>query len=110
MTDAETKLRDALHRRHYYCEDTFYSCPFAPEGCSNDFEDKTKCQCGADEHNAQIDALVAGFAASVRAETLREVRGVVEKMPKGSTLSVRNEVLMEVFSRLDALAHPEGTK
>jgi hypothetical protein len=47
--------------------------------------------------------------AAVRAETLREVRGVVEKMPKGSTLSVRNEVLMEVFSRLDALAHPEGT-
>ncbi len=42
-------------RGHYYCEDTWYSCPKHREGCAND-NAGTECDCGADEANATIDA------------------------------------------------------
>lgn len=30
---------------HYYCEDSWYSCPLATEGCSDESQGK-KCNCG----------------------------------------------------------------
>ena len=45
-------------REHYYCEDSFYSCPKAPEGCANDAEGDD-CVCGAEKHNAAVDALLS---------------------------------------------------
>jgi hypothetical protein len=48
------KLR-AERLRHHYCEDCWYSCPKAEDGCCN--PDKgTECTCGADKTNAVIDA------------------------------------------------------
>ena len=47
------------HRKHYYCEDCWYSCPKAEDGCCNDLIDKNKCNCGADEINVAIDAALA---------------------------------------------------
>ena len=44
---------------HYYCQDSWYSCPLAEDGCSDDQWDKDKCNCGADKHNALIDQMVA---------------------------------------------------
>jgi hypothetical protein len=42
---------------HKECEDGFYSCPLSTEGCLNDYS--KGCTCGADEHNAAIDAMLA---------------------------------------------------
>jgi hypothetical protein len=40
--------------RHFYCEDTYYSCPKHEDGCADDRQ-PYKCNCGADELNAEID-------------------------------------------------------
>ncbi len=47
---------EANKQSHNYCEDTWYSCPKHEEGCANDGWGKD-CNCGADDHNAEIDAL-----------------------------------------------------
>jgi len=52
--------REALQESKYaqrYCEDSWYSCPKAEDGCSNETEG-TDCNCGADVWNAQIDLLL----------------------------------------------------
>ena len=38
--------------------DCWYSCPKSGE-CCDDSRDKTKCDCGADKHNAAIDLALA---------------------------------------------------
>jgi len=51
-------LDKEVRRGHYYCEDNWFSCPKAEDGCS----DETKgdeCRCGADIYNAKIDQLLA---------------------------------------------------
>jgi len=45
---------------HYYCEDTWYSCPKHEEGCANDFGGDD-CNCGADKVNAEIEAAIASL-------------------------------------------------
>ena len=40
-------------RSHYYCEDSWYSCPQAEDGCADDRKG-IECSCGADEHNAEV--------------------------------------------------------
>jgi len=47
-------------RAHYYCEDTWYSCPKHEDGCANDAEGD-ECNCGADKNNAEIDATIAAI-------------------------------------------------
>jgi len=57
------RLREALgklRRKHHMCEDSYYSCPkvgldHEGESCTNEYADY-ECDCGADEHNAIIDA------------------------------------------------------
>lgn len=56
--DAEL-MRNALlkaKRLHHICADPWYSCPKSEEGCAD--ERKTDCNCGADQHNAAIDAAI----------------------------------------------------
>lgn len=50
------KLR-SLYRGHRYCEDSWYSCPKAEDGCAND-ADGTNCNCRADINNATIDEII----------------------------------------------------
>lgn len=49
---------EELRRPHSVVDDCFYSCPKSGECCDDD-RDEDKCWCGADEHNAKIDALIA---------------------------------------------------
>lgn len=50
---------ETSRRSHYYCQDTWYSCPKDPDGCANDSEGD-ECNCGADEINKVIDnAIIA---------------------------------------------------
>lgn len=53
------QLVELAHREHYNCEeDTWYGCPLSRDGCSNDAIPKV-CNCGADKHNAEVDAIAA---------------------------------------------------
>jgi len=45
---------------HYYCEDTWYSCPQHEEGCANDSVGD-ECNCGADKANAEIDKVITAI-------------------------------------------------
>lgn len=47
------------HRpHHYYCEDCWYSCPLAQDGCCDDNEPEDKCNCGAAENIVEIDKVL----------------------------------------------------
>ena len=48
----------SLKKRHYYCEDSWYSCPLAEDGCCDDSVDKNKCRCGADIQHEKVDAII----------------------------------------------------
>lgn len=53
------RLGELAHRPHFNCEDdTWYGCPLSVSGCSDDRYPKDKCNCGADEHNAEVDKLL----------------------------------------------------
>ncbi len=53
-TDLLDALRDAK-RPHLVVEDCWYSCPESGECCNDDAKG---CTCGADRHNAAIDAAI----------------------------------------------------
>lgn len=55
--DLMQQLATLALRKHYYCEDAWYSCPKHPDGCSDDSVGQD-CNCGADEHNASVHALL----------------------------------------------------
>lgn len=51
---AVVEALEEAKRTHYYCEDSFYSCPKHPEGCGDD-NAGIDCNCGADAVNTVID-------------------------------------------------------
>ncbi len=51
--DRLEELRALAVRKHYTCEDPFYSCPKSEEGCY-DAHRGPECDCGADEHNEKV--------------------------------------------------------
>ena len=46
-----------LRISHSYCDDGWYSCPKSEDGCADDSVDD-KCNCGAEEHNELLDAII----------------------------------------------------
>ena len=52
------QLKKLALRNHYECEDPWYSCPKSEEGCADD-ERGDECTCGADSHNAEVEAVYA---------------------------------------------------
>jgi hypothetical protein len=57
------KVLESSRMSHHYCEDSWYSCPKAEGGCSND-EVGEDCNCGADEHNGNIENLLSTYPES----------------------------------------------
>ncbi len=56
-----TMLRAYIEARpegHYHCDDSWYSCPKAEEGCAN-ADVGTECTCGGDERIAARAAILA---------------------------------------------------
>ena len=43
---------------HYYCDDSWYSCPLSSEGCADDSIPQDECNCGASEYNERIDKII----------------------------------------------------
>ena len=56
--DLIRQLAGLARREHYTCEDSWYSCPQSEDGSAND-NAGAKCDCGAAEHNAKVDAIAA---------------------------------------------------
>ena len=55
--DEVDRLKKLAVQAHYHCEDYYYSCPQDEGGCYN--EDRgPECDCGADEHNAEVARVV----------------------------------------------------
>ena len=65
MTDTTRDLIQQLavlaKRKHYTCEDSWYNCPQSEDGSAND-NAGAECDCGADEHNAKVDAICAALS------------------------------------------------
>lgn len=54
MVTVPRETLERLRLTHHCCEDSWYSCPKHEDGCSDGQQDT--CNCGADSHNAIIDA------------------------------------------------------
>lgn len=78
QNENEAQSRGSLHRlvsclgelakqRHYYCDDCWYSCPLAPDGCCNDDYPEDECNCGASKHNAEVEKLLQEINAAIQA-------------------------------------------
>jgi len=51
-------------RKHYSCEDSWYSCPKDKDGCAND-QAGDDCTCGADKSNVEIDSAIAALQEAI---------------------------------------------
>ena len=62
------RLREAGQRKwHVGLEwDTWENCPKHPEGCANPDKPKDVCTCGADKHNAAVDAAAKALVAEIK--------------------------------------------
>lgn len=67
------QLATLAHRGHYHCEDPWYTCPAHPDGSANDDKPAGVCDCGADAHNASVEALQAQIAGNLQGQSA-EVR------------------------------------
>ena len=67
------RLAELARRRHYYCEDPWYSCPKHPDGCANDGVGPD-CDCGADQINAEVDAILAELTQNARLDRQDEAQ------------------------------------
>ncbi len=70
MKQALEALQDN-RRSHYYCEDTWYSCPKHEDGCSNEAE-ADECNCGADKANEQIDLAITALRQAIEQAEKKE--------------------------------------
>jgi hypothetical protein len=59
---------ESRRRSHYYCEDSWYSCPKSPDGCSNESEGDA-CNCGVDAWNAELDAMLERLRPQMREDS-----------------------------------------
>lgn len=57
LKDKIKDLKEMAIRSHYYCEDSWYSCPLAPEGCADDLYAVFECNCGASEMNKKVEEI-----------------------------------------------------
>ena len=54
--NAIKELLKLATRKHYYCEDCWYSCPMAPDGSCDDSKG-SGCTCGAEKNNMRVEEL-----------------------------------------------------
>lgn len=50
-------LDKECRRKHYYCEDSWYSCPMHEDGSADDYIGP-ECNCGAEKFNKQLDKVI----------------------------------------------------
>jgi len=57
LIDSINKLKELAVKKHYYCDDGWYSCPLAEDGCHDESVPKDKCTCTADRHNKEVEEI-----------------------------------------------------
>ena len=67
------QLAALARRQHTECPDSWYTCPAHPDGSANDSKPAGVCDCGADTHNAAVEALQARIAGILQGQSA-EVR------------------------------------
>jgi hypothetical protein len=90
-------------RTHHYCEDPWYSCPKHEDGCANEAEGD-KCNCGADEANAEIDKAITTLRQAI-AEAEQEQPVTLEIRACGCPASKNGRCVMGDYGTV-----PIGTK
>ena len=60
-------LLPVLERGHYYCDDCWYSCPKAVDGCC-DGSQGDECNCGADNYNALLAKIIGLLTSEVQVQ------------------------------------------
>jgi len=58
-------LLPVLERGHYYCDDCWYSCPKAVDGCCDERQGD-ECNCGADDYNALLAKIIGLLTSEVQ--------------------------------------------
>ena len=58
-------LLPELERGHYYCDDCWYSCPKAVDGCCDERQGD-ECNCGADDYNALLAKIIGLLTPEVQ--------------------------------------------
>ena len=58
-------LLPELERGHYYCDDCWYSCPKAVDGCCDESRGD-ECDCGADDYNALLAKIIGLLTSEVQ--------------------------------------------
>ena len=58
-------LLPELERGHYYCDDCWYSCPKAVDGCCDESQGD-ECNCGADDYNALLAKIIGLLTPEVQ--------------------------------------------
>ena len=58
-------LLPELERGHYYCDDCWYSCPKAVDGCCDESRGD-ECECGADDYNALLAKIIGLLTSEVQ--------------------------------------------
>ena len=95
MTDRELmqhalEALEANRRTHYYCEDSWYSCPKHEDGCANEAEGN-ECNCGADKANAEIDYVTAAIKEALAQPEQEPVAWMYDLKQRGSFEGVSTE-------------------
>lgn len=60
-------LKEQALTYHHYCEDSWYSCPKAPEGCADKSQGE-ECNCEADNVNRLVEELYKLIVEKLRGE------------------------------------------
>jgi hypothetical protein len=105
MIEAMKLALDALEnnkRTHYYCEDTWYSCPKHEDGCANEAEGH-ECNCGADEANAEIDKAITALRQAIEQKQEPHIAFNAEVVgyiaPQRQWVALTNEEQQELYDR-----------
>ena len=69
----DTAQRRVIIGGHYYCEDPWYSCPLAENGCANEAIDETVCTCGYDDRVKALDAALQQARREALEEAVKKV-------------------------------------
>lgn len=72
---------------HYYCEDSWYSCPLAPDGCAN--EEITECNCRFKERMENAKALLTKEKKRYANELIGEDETNGDELPHGKDCAKR---------------------
>jgi hypothetical protein len=97
MTNTE-KLRKDIRKLlgHYYCEDSWYSCPLAEGGCAN--EHLRVCNCGLRQKVDKLFSLFQEYSDAVadarvkeELEKIKEIRNFGTDFDKSIKVRLHNE-------------------